>query len=227
MSTLAHVFEATGLSTVVFASMIEVVTKMSPPRALYCEFPLGRPLGKPNDTGFQRDVIERGLRLLDATEPIIETHPEVIEADETPMACALPPRHDPTAPPAVDEARGLRAAYDRAVAKANGVTDVGRALTADEIPAALAVLHQWAEGADHTEVPLPGKNTVAVCHDIRAYYEEAGLELVDGPTPGGRSAEAWFHDTTEAGRTVMAARAALQQQGAPFPYWFYMAPGHR
>ncbi len=226
MSTLAHVFEAAGLSTIVFASMIEVVEKMHPPRALYCEFPLGRPLGKPQDAVFQRDVLQRGLALLDAEVPTIVSHPEVIEEDEEPMACAIPPRHDPDAPPAVDEARGLKAAYQRSV-DARGVTEVGRVLTPEQIPEALDVFHQWAEGASWKEVLLPGKNTVAVCHDIRSYYEEAGLQLVEGPPPGGRAAEAWFFERTEAGRTVMAARKALQEQEAPFPFWFYMAPGHR
>ncbi len=226
MSTLAHVFEAAGISTVVFASMLEVAEKMSPPRVLYCEFPLGRPLGKPGDAAFQREVVQRGLALLDATEPVLETHPEVIESDETPMACAIPPRFDPDLPPAVDEAQGLRAAYERAVAK-RGATDVGRAIDVDTVPAALAALHQWANGESFKEVALPGKNPVAVVHDIRAYYEEAGLELVDGPTPGGRAAEAWFYEATEAGKTVMAARAALKDQEAPFPFWFYMAPAHR
>jgi hypothetical protein len=226
VSTLAHVFEAAGLATIVLASMIEVVEKMRPPRALYCEFPLGRPLGVPGDASYQRRVLEAGFALLGASEPVIETFPDVIEADETPMSCAIPPRHDPDAPPAVDEARGLRAAYDRSVAS-RGVTEVGRVLTPDEIPDALAVLHRWAEGESWKEVPLPGKNTVAVCHDIRSYYEEAGLQLVEGPPPGGRSAEAWFFDSTEAGRTLMAARSALQEQEAPFPFWFYMAPGHR
>lgn len=226
MSTLAHVFEAAGLSTVVFASILEVVEKMHPPRALYCEFPLGRPLGRPADPAFQHDVLRRGLALLDAAEPVLDTYPEIIEADETPMACALPPRYDPDLPPAVDEARALRAAYDRAVAK-RGVTSVGRAIDADGVAAALDVLHQWAEGAAWKDVALPGKNTVAVCHDIRTYYEEAALELVTGPPPGGRAAEAWFFEETEAGRTVMAARRGLQEQEAPFPFWFYMAPAHR
>jgi hypothetical protein len=226
VSALAHVFEKAGLSTVVFASMREVVENMHPPRALYCEFPLGRPLGRPNDAGLQRDVLLRGLALLDADAPIIETYPEVIEADETPMACSLPPRYDPNVPPAVDEARGLRAAYDRSLAK-HGVTSVGRAIDADTVPAALDAMHQWAQGASWREVKLPGKNTVAVCHDIRTYYEEAALELVTGPAPGGRAAEAWFFEETEAGRTLMAARAALRDQEAPFPFWFYMAPAHR
>jgi hypothetical protein len=226
VSTLAHVFEAAGLSTIVFASMREVAEKMSPPRALYCEFPLGRPLGKPKDAAFQRDVLERGLALVNANEPVLETYPEVIESDETPMACALPPRHDPDLAPAVDEAQGLRAAYDRALAS-RGVTGVGRAIDAETVPAALDVLHKWAQGALWKEVPLPGKNTVAVAHDIRAYYDEAATELVTGPAPGGRAAEAWFFETTEAGKTLMTARAALKEQEAPFPFWFYMAPAHR
>ena len=199
---------------------------MSPPRALYCEFPLGRPLGKPSDPVFQREVIERGLDLLGASEPVLATYPEVVESDETPLVCSIPPRHDPNISPPVDEAQGLRAAYDRALA-ARGTTSVGRAIDADSVPAALEVLHQWATGASWEDVALPGKNTVAVSHDIRTYYEEAAMELVAGSTPGGRAAEAWFFEETEAGRTVMAARAALKDQEAPFPFWFYMAPAHR
>ena len=206
--------------------MIEVVERMSPPRALYCEFPLGRPLGKPSDAVFQREVIERGLDLLGASEPVLATYPEVVESDETPLVCSIPPRYDPDVPPSVDEAQGLRAAYDRALA-ARGTTSVGRAIDADYVPAALEVLHQWATGASWEDVALPGKNTVAVSHDIRTYYEEAAMELVAGSTPGGRAAEAWFFEETEAGRTVMAARTALKDQEAPFPFWFYMAPAHR
>jgi hypothetical protein len=226
VSALAHVFEAAGLSTVVFGSMREVVERMVPPRALYCEFPLGRPLGKPSDPEFQTDVLRRGLQLLDATAPVLETHPDVITADDTPMSCAIPPRFDPNLAPAVDEAQALRSAYDRAVAK-RGVTSVGRVIDADTIPAALDVIHQWSQGASYKEVALPGKNTVAVCHDIRTYYEEAALELVTGPPPGGRAAEAWFFERTDAGRAILAARLQLKEQDAPFPFWFYMAPANR
>ncbi len=226
MSALAHVFEAAGLSTIVLASMKEVAERIAPPRTLYCEFPLGRPLGHPGDPEFQLDVLKRGLALLDATEPVLETHPVVIDSDETPLSCTIPPRFDPDLPPAVDEAIGLRAAYDRALVK-RGVTSVGRVFDADGVPGALDVLHQWAEGASWTEVPLPGKNTVAVAHDIRTYYEEAALELATGPVPGGRAAEAWFFEVTEAGKTVLAARGSMKKQEAPFPFWFYMAPAHR
>ncbi len=226
MSALAHVFEAAGLATIVLASMHDVVERMAPPRALFCNFPLGRPLGKPADAEFQHDVLRRAFGLLAADGPVLETHPVVIESDETPLACSIPPRFDPNLPPAVDEAQGLRAAYERARAE-RGATSVGRIIDADTIPRALAVLHEWAGGANWEEHPLPGTNTVAVCHDIRTYYEEAALELVTGPTPGGRAAEAWFFEQTEAGKTILAARQVMKAQGAPHPFWFYMAPGHR
>jgi hypothetical protein len=205
--------------------MLDVVEKMAPPRALYCNFPLGRPMGHPSQPDYQTDVLQRGLALLDAQGPVIESHPDVIEADETAMSCKMPPRFDPNLAPAVDEAKGLRAAYDRAVAK-KGVTSVGRVIDADTVASALDVLHQWAEGASWTDVALPGKNTVGVAHDIRTYYEEAAVELTTAP-PAGRAIEAWYFDETEAGKTVLAARKAMKDQGAPFPFWFYMAPGHR
>ncbi|WP_420452987.1 hypothetical protein [Ilumatobacter sp.] len=226
MSALAHVFEAAGLSTIVLASMREVAERMAPPRALHCEFPLGRPLGHPGDAAFQRDVLVRAFALLDAQGPVLESHPEVIESDEEPLACSIPPRFDPSLPAAVDEANGLRAAYDRAVAS-RGRTSVGRVIDADGVTEALGVLHRWAQGERWDEVPLPGKNTTAVCHDIRSYYGEAALELATGPAPGARSVEAWFHEETEAGATILAARRAMADQGAPQPFWFYMAPGHR
>lgn len=226
MSVLAHVFEAAGLSTVVLASMKEVAERIAPPRTLYCEFPLGRPLGRPDDAELQRDVLMRAFDLLESPTSVLETYPEVIEADEEPMSCSIPPRFDADLPPAVDEAQGLRAAYDRSLER-RGKTNVGRAIDADAIPGALRVLDTWASGEAWGDHPLPGKNTTAVCHDIRAYYTEAALELATGPAPGGRSVEAWFHEETEAGRTVLAARAELQRQAAPFGFWFYMAPGHR
>ena len=227
MSTLAHVFEAAGLATVTLASMRPVVEAMAVPRALFCDFPLGRPLGKPNDPAFQRNVLDRAFSMLtESAGPVLIDHPKVIVADEMPVSCQMPARFDASLPPAVDEAKGIRNAYDRAVERM-GTTSVGRSVDADGVPGALAVLQQIADGTPWTEAEIPGKNTIAVCHDIRTYYEEASIELADGPAPGGRQAEAWYFDQTEAGKTVLAARAAMQAAEAPFPFWFYMAPGHR
>jgi hypothetical protein len=224
---LAHVLEAAGIATVVVSSIRPMAEKVAPPRALHCEFPLGRPLGKPNDVAFQSDVLARAFALLDAPSgPVLVDHPEVVESDESPAACALPPRYDPTLPACVDEANGLRKAFDRTLTR-RGVTSVGRVVSADEVPAALAALHAIASGTPWTEAGLPGGNPVALCHDISAYYEEAALALVDGPAPVGRAVQDWFLDRTEAGATLLAARAAMRDAGVKFPIWFYMAPGHR
>jgi hypothetical protein len=222
---LARVFEEHGLSTVALVSVRGVAEKLPPPRGLYCEFPLGRPLGRPNDPGFQHDVLRRAFALLDVPAgPVLEDHPEVITSDTAPLACAMPPRFDPELPEAVDEARALRHAYDRTLAR-RGVTSIGRVITADQVPEALAVLAAVADGADWKDAGFVG-DPVQTCHDIRTYYEEAAQSLVDGSPEAGQG-EAWFYEQTAAGRTMLAARVQMREQGAPFPIWLYMARATR
>ena len=225
MCALAHVLEAHGLATVALVSVLPVAEKMRPPRALYCEFPLGRPLGRPNDPAYQHDVLQRAFALLDAPAgPVLATHPDVIELEVEALACPLPARFDPNVPEAVDEARALRAAYDRTHA-ATGRTSVGRLVDADGIPALVEAFVRIADGTDWADAALPG-DPISAAHDLRSYYEEAALALVD-VVPGPGQAEAWFYDVTAAGRTVLAARRAMRDAGAPFPLWFYLCRGTR
>ena len=224
MGVLAHVLEEAGIATVVLASMRAVAERMNVPRVLYCEFPLGRPLGVPDDAEFQHRVLGAAFDLLNAPSgPVLVDYPTVVEADETPLACALPPRYNPGLAPSVDESQGLRAAYERAVAR-RGATEVGRAIDADGVAGALADLERVAAGQHWKEVYGPRLDTIAIAHDIRAYYQEAALELADGPAPGARQAEAWFYEQTEAGKTLAAARDALNEQEAPSGITFYMQP---
>ncbi|MCQ3808919.1 MAG: hypothetical protein KTV68_00035 [Acidimicrobiia bacterium] len=224
MCALAHVLEEAGIATVVLASMRAVAERMNVPRVLHCEFPLGRPLGMPDNAEFQHGVLSAAFELLDASSgPVLVDYPEVVEAVETPLACALPPRFDPDIAPSIDEAQGLRAAYERAVAR-RGATEVGRAIDADGVAGALADLERVAAGEHWKEVYGPRLDTIAIAHDIRAYYQEAALELAGGPPPGARQAEAWFYEETEAGKTLAAARDALTEQEAPSGITFYMQP---
>jgi D-proline reductase (dithiol) PrdB len=224
---LAHVFESAGIATVAFSSVREMTMKTAPPRALHCEFPLGRPLGKPGDVEFQHDVLAHALALLGAPRgPLLVDYPVTIEATAEQIECRLPPRFYSDRPPAIDEATGIRNAYDR-VLRRRGVTSVGRVIGADAVPDALARLIAIADGADWRSVGLPGGNTTALCHDIRTYYEEAALDLLTETTPGPRAIEDWFFEQTEAGRVLLAARAAMREAGEKTAVWFYMAPGHR
>ena len=224
MSTLAHVFEAEGLATVALGSMRKQIENTAPPRGLWCDFPLGRPLGKPGDPEFQHRVLAHAFSLLDATEPVFEVFPESIADDGAEVAaCTLPPRHDPDAHPAVDEARGIRKAYDRAVEKYGNHMGASRVVDADQIPDAIEAFIRIVEGTPWKEAGIPGI-PARVSQDIRGYYETAALGLMDH-APSAWAGTRWFLDHTEAGKVVLEARATMRDTGASQTMWFYMAPG--
>ena len=113
MSTLAHIFEAEGIATIALGSIMSQIESTAPPRGLWCDFPLGRPLGVPGDPDFQHRVLATAFELLDSSEPIFAEYDVAISDDASEvLACPMPPRHAPAAHPAVDEANGLRPAYD-------------------------------------------------------------------------------------------------------------------
>jgi len=223
VGTLGHVLEAEGLATIGLSLVRGQIERTHPPRALHCEFPLGRPLGRPRDPAFQRRVLLAALGLLDRQEgPVLEEFPEIIGDDAAqPLACPLPPRMDPSLPAAVDEALGLRPAYDRAVT-ASGRTTVGRVIDADGLAGAVGAFSRIAEGEPWESVGLPGRPNEVVL-DIRAYYEEAALALADH-VPAARAAESWLYRTTATGRTLHRAQAAMREAGAPPAVWFYLVP---
>lgn len=218
MGALAHILEAAGLATVALLPSPDIVERMRPPRALVADFPLGRPLGRPGDPAFQRQVLVRAFALLERTDgPVHDVFPEVIEDDAaSPLACPLPPRHDPDLPPAVDEARGLRAAFARAAASGASAADPA---TAEE---ALWGFDRVAKGVPWQEAGLP-RDVLAGSRAVLGYYQQAALGLLDH-VPAARSAETWFVHHTEAGRTMRAAREQLQAQEAPLAIWFYLLP---
>jgi hypothetical protein len=224
VSVLAHVFEAAGLATVALGSIRNQIERTAPPRGLFCDFPLGRPLGKPGDAEFQHRVLAHAFDLVErATAPTVETFAEAITDDANEVAaCPLPPRHDPNLPAAVDEARGLRPAFDRAVAQYGDHGSTGRAITPDEVPDAVAAFIRVADGTPWKDAGLPGV-PARVAQDIRGYYETAALALVDH-TPAAWETTRWFLEHTEAGRTIVKARAVLQESGEKFAIWFYLVP---
>ncbi|MCB0993208.1 MAG: hypothetical protein KDB16_19670, partial [Acidimicrobiales bacterium] len=191
---------------------------------LWCDFPLGRPLGKPADPEFQHRVLAHAFSLLDATEPVFAEFGESIVDDNVEvMACPLPPRHDPNAHPAVDEARGLRPAYERAVERYGNRMGAGRVVDADHVVDALEAFIRVADGVPWKEAGVPGI-PARVAQDIRGYYETAALGLADS-VPSAWAGTRWFLDHTRGGEVVLAARAAMREAGVKSPVWFYMAPG--
>ena len=226
MSTLAHVFEAEGLATIALGSMRDAIEHTAPPRGLFCDFPLGRPLGVPGDAEFQHEVLAAAFGLLEATGPVFAQYPISIEEDPSEVvACSLPPRHDPDAHPAIDEARGLRHAYDRGALQTANRTGVGRVVSADDIPGAIEAFIRVAEGTPWKEAGIPGI-PARVSQDIRGYYETAALAMVDH-APSAWAGTRWFLDETETGKIIVAARGAMRKSGAKHALWYYITPGDR
>ncbi len=200
---------------------------MAPPRGLICDFPLGRPLGKPGDAAFQHKVLAVLFDMLnEPAGPVLRHFPETItQADAEPLVCTLPPRLDEGEHPAIDEARAIRPAYERAIAKHGNRIGANREIDVDDIPAGIAAFVSITRGTDWQAAGIPG-NPMRVAQDIRGYYQTAAIELAEH-TPDAWAGEDWFYENTETGRLMLEVRSALKAAGAPQPLWFYLSPGDR
>jgi hypothetical protein len=200
------------------------IEKSRPPRALHVEFPLGRPLGKPNDPEYQTQVLTAAFALLDEPSgPVLVDYPDVIEDESADaLACTVPPRFDPDLHPAIDEATGLLHAYHRTV-EPRGTTSVGRAVQPEDIAQVIEAMIRIADGTPMRDAEIPGGDVLAAAMDIRMYYEEAAQSLVDH-IPGARQVDTWLYQETEVGKVMHAAQRALHDAEVPKPLWFFLMP---
>jgi hypothetical protein len=222
VSALAHVFEAAGLATVGISLVRSHAERAQPPRMLHCEFPLGRPLGRPGDAAFQHRVLGAAFALLARDDvPVLVDFPDVIR-DETdsPLSCTLPPRHDPALSPSVDEALALRPAYDRARAR-SGAHD---AIAVEHVVELIGLFERLAAGGGWESAGLSPAELHSAALEVRGYYEQAALGLVDH-VPAARQAESWFFQKTLTGTMLRRAQQRLREADAPRSAWFGLAPG--
>lgn len=77
--------ERRGITTVSISLLREVSEVIRPPRALFVPYPLGYPLGRPNDSSLQHSIIAAGLSILPRTDvPVLMSFdPEL----RSPHAC--------------------------------------------------------------------------------------------------------------------------------------------
>lgn len=212
------------MSTVGISLVRGQAERSRPPRMLHCDFPLGRPLGRPRDPAFQHRVLDAafGLLLRDDVPVLVDFEESITDEADQPLACALPPRHDPSLHPAVDEALGLRAAYERQRA-ASGTTNVRRMGGPDRIPDLIASFVAIGDGAAWDAVGLEPGQLGQAALDIRAYYEEAAVALVDH-VPAARQAESWFYRSTATGALLRRAQQIIRAAEAPRAAWFALVP---
>ncbi len=224
MSALANVLEAEGLATVGISLVRGQAVSGRAPRMLHCEFPLGRPLGRPRDAPFQRRVLAAAFALLTRDDvPVLVDFPERIDDEAgAPLACMLPPHHDPSQHPAAAEVMGLRAAYERTFAL-TGRTNVCRSGGADRVADLIMTFVRIGDGVALDDVGIEPKALGAAALDLRGYYEEAALSLADH-VPAARQAESWFYRQTLAGAALRRAQAALAAAGISRGIFFSFVP---
>lgn len=213
---LARAFESAGLSTVQISLLREHTEKLRPPRALFCDFPFGRALGKPSDPEFQHRVLAQALGLLTRPSgPVLEDFPEPIVPASAVPAPAAPPTDDPAF-----ELSMLRGYYQQFVDRHGGRTAVGLAgVPATRLRGLVRLLQRYADG-EEVDAPERRPDTPILqylryaCDDLKAFYSEARLQQY--PNAEGPAVEAWFWWETAAGALVRRVRDRMRDSGDPY-----------
>jgi hypothetical protein len=187
---------------------------IKPPRALWVSFQLGRPLGAPNDPGFQRRVLLAALKLLNAPSgPVLEDFPEdEPENDElTVLACPVNFARNIDEEGEADELKvafqremtAMRPWYDIAVSKRNRTT-VGA--SGIELENLADFIYAFLEGDEpenpRDDVPLPNTLKLAI-EDLKSFYVEGITAQPGQEDASSRVLQDWFWDETVAGKVLL------------------------
>ena len=176
MSALSYYLEREGVVTTGISLVRENTESMKPPRAMWVSFPLGRPLGKPGDADFQREVIMAALNLFNRhAGPVLEDFPRDLpdlEADLR-MACpvAFPKKHDRSDNWVMRLTREMdlmKPWYELSLRRREGRTLVG---VAEQSPSKNIVA--LGELLDAGDLPRDVKWLKRAVEDLKACYSEA------------------------------------------------------
>ena len=209
---LAQYFEAEGFSTVLVGFVREHMEALTPPRALWLDFPMGRPLGKPDDPDFQKKIIRTAFSLLDCKSgPQLVDFSESIAVRDGRMGYALPVDLVLTKDDIGDVDELLTEVQEEIAAIANdyetACADRGRT-TVGASEVALADLAPYIATfvkGDKPSSPRKGVPPIPllklVVEDLTAYYTETRThrDNIDDIELLGR----WFWEETKAGQLIL------------------------
>lgn len=200
MSGLAHYLEDEGLSTVVVALVREHVVKMSPPRAIWVPYEMGRPFATPNDVELQQRVLKAAFALLDAPgpQPLLKDFPEEASHRDGDSNWAFPGALD--AESVMAETSTVLPIWQQAQTR-SGRTVVGVSGLSPE--AAVEYIARY-----HSPDPMPNPKGMApvsrarfAIDDIKTFYFEAAL--AKGGWPSSCQLNQWFWKRTLAGKMIL------------------------
>ncbi len=205
---IAHWIEQQGISTVVIGLVKLHLEKIQPPRALFVPFEFGRPVGAPDDSDLQLEVLTQALNL-------IETQTEagtIVEFDKEDPRATPDPEWIPPAIEAADniaaEVLALKPNYQRqCVDKSRTAVGVSKLKIADA-----ADLFDTIAAGEAPSITREGISANVMMRlamdDLKAYYIEAAL--ADG-TPSSRQIYDWLWDDTLLGRQIKELRVRFME----------------
>lgn len=215
MGGLAHFIEEEGIPTTQ-VSLIRLHTEIiKPPRALWVPFELGRPLGVPNDAGFQKRVLMAVLKLLDIPEgPVLEDFLEDAPAAEgraAALACPVDFSRPEAGSTETDklcralqrEIRSMQPWYERSL-KDSGRTTVGISGIDPENLADFicTFFDDETPATPHPDIS-PGYALNLAIDDLKAYYAEGLTSQPGQSSPSSKAFSNWFWGETIASKVIL------------------------
>lgn len=217
MGALGHYLEDEGLATTQISLVRPHTERIRPPRALWVPFELGRPLGAPNDAGFQRRVLIAALDLFERESgPVLEDYPEDAPAaassidEEEGWACPIS-----FAAPADQGEDGLTAAlkneikllepwYDLSVEKRGRTTVGASGLSIGEVGEFVAAFLDDGVPQSPRDDLSVGEALKLAVEDLRAYYFESAAAQPGRAQASSADVREWFWNETSAGKAFWA-----------------------
>ena len=219
MCALSHYIErgSEGRVATTGVSLIrEHAEGIKPSRSLWVPFPLGRPLGSPDQPDFQRDVLLSALQLLEtATETTLADYAhDAPTTGDDPWACAValaPPEpaneSEALRDQLIEELRQL-APWHAESRKRRGRSTVGvSGASLDQVEELATLLADFATGAEPSEGEIDWNHPMPVrlkfaSDDLRAFYHESATAQPGANYPTDADLNDWLFNQTLLGTVL-------------------------
>ncbi len=202
--------------------------RIKPPRALWVPFELGRPIGSPDNSGFQTRVVQAALALLERPSgPVLEDFPDDEPAGtppDMPLACPVSFAAQVAELDAEDqllhafqtEVEGLRNWYDVALEKRGRTTADTTGLAPETVAEFIAAFARGEEPENPLSEVSLGTALKMASEDLKAYYNES-VTAQPGRTTDSISLANWFWGETAAARVLNEVRKyCLRREGREY-----------
>jgi len=188
---------------------------------------MGRPLGAPNDPGFQKRVLLGALDLLEAENgPVLEDFPEDAPVSDIAVEALSCPVSFPRLEENLTESQqlceafkqevvSLRTWYDMAVQKRQRTTVGVSGVDFQTIPDFIcAFLGEALPESPNWNLTLANMLNLAV-DDLKAYYAEAITAQPGQESPSSKVLSDWFWNKTQAGEILFKIRSICSESKDP------------